>query len=81
MSLERPPTSATDTPEQLGSKVFSIPAGSRTNVTVALNAAGIAALASPGAVLSVHVVGSIAPPPSPPGQSTAKLDYGWQTAF
>jgi hypothetical protein len=79
--LERPPASSTGTPEQLGSGSFTIPAGARANVTVALNPAGVAALATPGVVLSIHVRGSIPPPASPPGQSARQIDYGWQTAF
>jgi Ca2+-binding RTX toxin-like protein len=81
VTLERPPASSTTTPEQLGAGSFTIPAGERRNVTVVLNPAGVAALATPGAVLSIHVRGSIPPPASPPGQSARQIDFGWQTAF
>ena len=79
--LERPPTTPTGTPEQLGSGPFSIPPGGREDVTVALNDAGRAALASPGAVLSIRVHGSIPPPPAYPSATARTIDFGWQTTF
>jgi hypothetical protein len=84
VTLERPPAASGGTPESLGSGAFTIPPGERRNVTVTLNPAGVAALATPGALLSVHVTGTIPSAPPAPGTPPATpmaIDYGWQTAF
>jgi Ca2+-binding RTX toxin-like protein len=56
VQLERPPVTGDATqPEVLGTGDFDIAGGAKSNVTVALNAAGKAALAEPGARASVVV--------------------------
>ena len=79
IALERPPTPGSDAPpEQLGSGNADIEPGAHGNVTVTLNAAGQAAVAS-GDPVAVRAAIDLKPlPGSPPGTAPAKLRWGWQ---
>jgi Ca2+-binding RTX toxin-like protein len=67
IQLERPPVTGTETePVVLGRADFDVAGGRSKNVAVVLNDAGKAALAEPGARISVHLFGE------------ASAEAGWQ---
>jgi hypothetical protein len=68
VQLERPPVTGTERePVVLGSVSYDLDGGQTKPFTIVLNDAGKAALAEPGAIASVHVLGESANP-----------DFGWQ---
>jgi hypothetical protein len=77
VQLERPPAAGSrGAQEVLGTGSFTnIPAGQKADVPVALNDAGKALLATPGAAVSVRVL--IGETTSSTGTSY-RADFGWQ---
>jgi hypothetical protein len=68
VQLERPPVTGKETePAVLGTVEYDVPGGQAKPFTVVLNGAGKAALAEPGALISVHVLGD-----------APNSDFGWQ---